>query len=178
MITIYNHIKDLFNLSRQNKFFAFLIILTLQLCTLNKTYKTKLNWFLFEKYDLYYLTEMLIFGFCTFIVVLMCANIVLKGIFHLCFSIEFDRKYPRIDDVGDRYQYLLHCGNTAEILVLPSILIVYFLTVLMSVHTSWTYALDYTFDQFSWYHYICILLSCLPFGILRLYNKKSEKFSP
>lgn len=175
MVTIYNHIKDLFNLSRQNKFFAFLIILTLQLCTVNKTYKTKLNWLLFENNDLYYLIDTLIFIFCTFTVVLMCANIAFKGMFHLFYSIEFDRKYPRIDDVGDRYQWLLHCGNSAEILVLPSILTVYFLTVIMSVHTSFTYAFNYTFDQFSWYHYICILLSSVPFGILTLYNKKAEK---
>ena len=80
---MYEHIKDLFSLSRQNKFCAFLIILTLHICTINEKFRAKLDWLLYTKYQLYGLVEMLVYAFCTFAVVLICANILCKGMFHL-----------------------------------------------------------------------------------------------
>ena len=172
---MYEHIKDLFSLSRQNKFCAFLIILTLHICTINEKFRAKLDWLLYTKYQLYGLVEMLVYAFCTFAVVLICANILCKGMFHLCFSIECDYTLPQMYEIRQKYQCLLRFGNTAEVLVLPSLLVEYFLLTIMSVHNSWEYSMNYALDQISILHQIAVLLSFLPFAILDVYEKKIKK---
>ncbi|WP_295211586.1 hypothetical protein [Ruminococcus sp.] len=170
---MYEQIKDLFFLSKKNKFCSFLTIFALHICTLNNDFKSELDWFLFGKYGIYDLTNLLIFGFFTLMVILVCVKIITYGLFHLFFAIEFNNKYPAIDKVGNKYLFLLDFGDTAGLLIFPSLLVIYFLSIIMSVHQNWDYSLTYFAKLFSTEHQIALVLSLLPFGILWLYNKRS-----
>ena len=146
MCIVYEHIKDLYSFSKQNKFGAFLIILTLHICTWDDNFQ----------------------------IILIYASVLLKGLFYLFFSIEFEHKKPFINQVGEKYQKLLHFGNTALLLVLPSLLIGYFLLIIMSVHNSWEHSLNYVIKQFSFTNLIILLLLHLPYVMAWVYNEKSD----
>ena len=83
---MYEHIKDLYSFSKQNKFGACLIILTLHICTWDDNFQIKLNQLLYTEYDMYILVELLVFAACKFIIILIYASVLLKGLFYLFFS--------------------------------------------------------------------------------------------
>ena len=174
MCIVYEHIKDLYSFSKQNKFGAFLIILTLHICTWDDNFQIKPNQLLYTEYDMYILVELLVFAACKFIIILIYASVLLKGLFYLFFSIEFEHKKPFINQVGEKYQKLLHFGNTALLLVLPSLLIGYFLLIIMSVHNSWEHSLNYVIKQFSFTNLIILLLLHLPYVMAWVYNEKTD----
>ena len=172
---MYQQIKDLFFLSKKNKFCSFLIIFALHICTLNNDFKSELDWFLCGKNEIYDLTKLLISGFFTFTVIFVCVKITTYGLFRLIFAIEFRNKFPAIDKVGNKYLFLLDLGDTAGLLIYPSLLIIYFLLIIMSVRQNWDYSLTYFTKQFSIEHQIALILSLLPLGVLWLYDEKSER---
>ena len=80
-----------------------------------------------------------------------------------------------VDDILYKHINLKKNINSVNNMIVPSLIILYLLTVIMSIHTSMDFALEYVISQFVWYQLLLFLASYIPVIIMKIYEYEIYK---
>lgn len=142
----------------------------MQLCLIDRDFKLNLDKFLFSNDNSYDIIKICIQYNYAIIVVLICLGIFLESLYSLLFTIDIHQS--NVTDKNLLYKHKSLIKNTYDIenMILPYVAVLYLLTVIMSIHTSIDYALEYVIAQILWYQLIFFLISYTPFIVEKVYE--------
>lgn len=109
------------------------------------------------------------------IIIIICLDIFLYGLYSLLFSIDMQQYNISVDDILYKHINLKKNINSVNNMIVPSLIILYLLTVIMSIHTSMDFALEYVISQFVWYQLLLFLASYIPVIIMKIYEYEIYK---
>ena len=163
-------IKCIFVVPKKNRIYIIVISLALQLCLIDRDFKLNLDKFLFSNDNSYDIIKICIQYNYAIIVVLICLGIFLESLYSLLFTIDIHQS--NVTDKNLLYKHKSLIKNTYDIenMILPYVAVLYLLTVIMSIHTSIDYALEYVIAQILWYQLIFFLISYTPFIVEKVYE--------
>lgn len=162
--------KSIFGVPKKNGIYIIVISLALQLCLIDRDFKLNLDKFLFSNDNSYDIIKICIQYNYAIIVVLICLGIFLESLYSLLFTIDIHQS--NVTDKNLLYKHKSLIKNTYDIenMILPYVAVLYLLTVIMSIHTSIDYALEYVIAQILWYQLIFFLISYTPFIVEKVYE--------
>lgn len=168
-------IKNIICAAKKSCVFVVVVSFALQLCLLDSTFKQKLDQLLFYDSSSYDIIKMSIKFNQAIIIIIICLDIFLYGLYSLLFSIDMQQYNISVDDILYKHINLKKNINSVNNMIVPSLIILYLLTVIMSIHTSMDFALEYVISHFVWYQLLLFLASYIPVIIMKIYEYEIYK---
>lgn len=168
-------IKNIICAAKKSCVFVVVVSFALQLCLLDSTFKQKLDQLLFYDSSSYDIIKMSIKFNQAIIIIIICLDIFLYGLYSLLFSIDMQQYNISVDDILYKHINLKKNINSVNNMIVPSLIILYLLTCYYV--NSYKYGFCIRICNFT----ICVvsiiafLASYIPVIIMKIYEYEIYK---